>query len=44
MAVRGALIGTGIYLAGARGKKFWIYTGAATAAVEVGVLGWAAMK
>jgi len=40
--VRGTLVGAGIFLAGARGKDFWLYTGAATAAIEVGVLGWAA--
>jgi hypothetical protein len=43
-AVRGALAGTGIYLAGARGKDLWLYTAAATAAIEVGVLVWAATK
>lgn len=44
MVIRGALVGTGIYLAGARGKEFWLYTGAATAAVEGGVLVWGAWQ
>jgi len=41
MMFRGSLVGAGIYLAGARGKKFWLYTAAGTGGVEVGVLCWA---
>jgi hypothetical protein len=39
--MRGALVAGGLYAAGARGKQLAIYTGAATAAVEAGVLAWA---
>ena len=41
-ALRGLLVGTGIYLAGARGSSFWLYTTAATGMIELGVLTWAA--
>lgn len=40
--LRGVLVGTGLFLAGARGKDFWVYTAAATGAIEAGVLLWAA--
>jgi len=40
--LRGALAGVGIYVAGARGKDLAKYTVAATLAIELGVLIWAA--
>jgi len=39
--LRGALVAGGLYAAGVRGKELVKYTSAATAAIEVGVLGWA---
>jgi hypothetical protein len=39
--VRGALVAGGLYAAGARGKQLMVYTSAATAAIEAGVLAWA---
>lgn len=44
MAIRGALAGSGLYLAGARGKNLLVYTVAAAAAIEVGVVAWAAYR
>ena len=39
--LRGTLVAGGLYAAGARGKQLALYTTAATAAIEAGVLGWA---
>lgn len=41
VALRGALVAGGLYLAGVRGAQLVKYTGASVAAIEVGVLGWA---
>jgi hypothetical protein len=42
MALRGALVATGLFIAGARGNQLLGYTVAATAAIEAGVITWAA--
>jgi len=44
MAIRGVMVATGLYLAGARGTQLLSYTVGATAAIEAGVLAWAAYK
>lgn len=44
MAVRGALMAGGLYVAGARGRSLLVYTLAAATAVEIGVLLWAAYR
>ena len=40
MVVRGALVGAGLFVVGARGKQLLVYTAGATLAVECGVLVW----
>lgn len=44
MICRGALVAGGLFIAGLRGKELIYYTVAATGAVEVGVLSWAAYQ
>jgi len=44
MLLRGALIAAGLFVAGARGRELALYTAAATAAIEVGVLVWAGAR
>lgn len=39
--LRGALVGTGLALAGVRGKELIKYTAAGTGAIEAGVILWA---